>query len=48
VKGGFFGLGSVFIGFMAVGVSIAIVMGSILLAFSEADQITGIDSYPTL
>jgi LysM repeat protein len=48
VRGGSFGLGSVFIGFLAAGVSIAIVMGSILLAFSEAGQITSIDSYPTL
>jgi LysM repeat protein len=48
VRDGIFGLSSVFLGALAAGISIVIVMGSILLAFTEASQTSSIASYPTL
>ena len=48
MRDGLFGLSSVILGVLAAGVSIAIVMGSILLAFSEGNQTSPIAAYPTL
>jgi LysM repeat protein len=48
MRDGLFGLSSVFLGALAAGVSIIIVMGSVLLAFSEGNQTSPIDAYPTL
>ena len=48
MRDGLFGLSSVILGALAVGVSIVIVMGSILLAFSEGNQTSPIAAYPTL
>lgn len=48
MRDGLFGLSSVILGALAAGVSIVIVMGSILLAFSEGKQTSSIAAYPTL
>ena len=48
MRDGIFGLSSVLLGALAAGVSIVIVMGSILLAFSETNQVNTIADYPTL
>lgn len=48
MRDGLFGLSSVILGALAAGVSIVIVMGSILLAFSEGNQTSSIAAYPTL
>jgi LysM repeat protein len=48
MKDGLFGLSSVIAGALAAGVSIVIVMGSILLASSEGTQTSAIAAYPTL
>jgi len=48
VKDGLFGISSVFFGALAAGLSIVIVLGSILLAFTEGGQTTSFASFPTL
>jgi LysM repeat protein len=48
VKDGLFGISGVVIGALAVGLSVAIVLGSIVLAFAEGGQTTSIASFPTL
>ncbi len=48
MKNGLFGISSVFLGVLAAGLSIVIVLGSILLAFTEGGQTTSFASFPTL
>ncbi len=48
MKNGVFGLNSVILGGLAAGLSIAIVLGSLLLAFTEGGRSTPLDSFPTL
>jgi LysM repeat protein len=48
VKDGIFGLNSLLLGALAAGLSIVIVMGSILLAFTEGGQTSSVAAYPTL
>ena len=48
MRAGIFGLGSVFLGAIVAGVSTVIVMGSILLAFTEENRTSAVASYPTL
>ena len=48
MRSGFVGLGSIFLGTIAAGISIVIVMGSILLAFSETNQTKSVADYPIL
>jgi LysM repeat protein len=48
VKGGIFGLNSVILGGLAAGLSVVIVLGSMLLAFTEAGGSQTIESFPTL
>lgn len=48
MKDGIFGLNSLFLGALAAGLSIVIVMGSILLAFTEGGQTSSVAAYPTL
>ena len=48
MKNGLFGISSVFLGALAAGLSIVIVLGSILLAFTEGGQTTSFASFPTL
>ncbi len=48
MKGGLFGLSGLLIGALAVGLSVAIVLGSIVLAFAEGGQTNSIASLPTL
>lgn len=48
MKAGLFGLNSIFLGALAAGLSIVIVLGSLLLAFTEGGGTTSIASYPTL
>lgn len=48
MRAGIFGLSSVFLGAIVAGVSIVIVMGSILLAFTEESHVSAVASYPTL
>ena len=48
MKDGLFGLNSVFLGAFAAGISIVIVFGSMLLAFTEGAQTSSIAAYPTL
>ncbi len=43
-----FGINSVILGTLAVGLSMVIVLGSMLLAFTEAGGTTSNDTYPTL
>lgn len=48
MKDGLFGSSSVFLGVLAAGLSIVIVLGSILLAFTEGGQTTSFAAFPTL
>ena len=48
MKDGLFGLSSFLVGILAAGLSVVIVMGSILLALSESSQPQSIAAYPTL
>ncbi|MBE9473281.1 MAG: LysM peptidoglycan-binding domain-containing protein [Chloroflexi bacterium] len=48
MKDGLFGISSVFLGALAAGLSIVIVLGSMLLAFTEGGQTTSFASFPTL
>lgn len=48
MKDGLFGISGLLIGALAAGLSIAIVLGSIVLAFAEGGQTTSISSFPTL
>lgn len=48
MKDGLFGISGLLIGILAAGLSIAIVLGSIVLAFAEGGQTTSIASFPTL
>ena len=48
MKDGLFGISSVFLGALAAGLSIVIVLGSMLLAFTEGGQTTTFASFPTL
>jgi LysM repeat protein len=48
VKDGLFGISSVIWGALAVGLSTAIVLGSILLAFTEGGQTASFAAFPTL
>ncbi|MES0361115.1 MAG: LysM peptidoglycan-binding domain-containing protein [Anaerolineales bacterium] len=48
MKGGFYGRSSVFLGALAAGISVVIVLGSLLLAFTEGGQSSSIASYPTI
>lgn len=48
MKDGIFGLSSLFLGAIAAGVSIVIVLGSIMLSFTEGGQTSSVAAYPTL
>jgi LysM repeat protein len=48
VKSGFYARSSVFFGALAAGISVVIVLGSLLLAFTEGGQSSSITSYPTI
>jgi LysM repeat protein len=48
LKDGMFGINSVILGAIAAGLSIVIVLGSVLLALTEVAQTTSITSVPTL
>ncbi len=48
MKNGIFGLNSVILGGLAAGLSIAIVLGSLLLALTEGGRSSTFDSFPTL
>jgi len=43
-----FGISSIFLGVLAAGLSIVIVLGSMILAFTEGGQTTSFASFPTL
>jgi LysM repeat protein len=43
-----FGISSIFLGVLAAGLSIVIVLGSVILAFTEGGQTTSFASFPTL
>lgn len=48
MKNGIFGLNSVILGGLATGLSIAIVLGSLLLSFTEGGRSSSFDAFPTL
>lgn len=48
MKDGLFGLSSFLVGVLAAGISVVIVMGSILLSLSESSKPQSIAAYPTL
>lgn len=48
MKDGIFGLSSLILGAIAAGISIVIVLGSIMLAFTEGGQTSSVAAYPTL
>ena len=48
MKGGFYGRSSIILGALAAGISVVIVLGSLLLAFTEGGQSSEIASFPTI
>ena len=48
MKSGFYGRSSVYFGALAAAISVVIVLGSLLLAFTEGGQSSSIESYPTI
>ena len=48
MKSGFYARSSIFFGALAAGISVVIVLGSLLLAFTEGGQSSSIASYPTI